>query len=73
MTQFLYDLVSYIAILAAGIPASVIIRWFFLRSSTKITKLLGPTGIDALTRIMGFTVICIGIELTVSGIKGFIQ
>ena len=58
-------------VVAVGILITVIICWFVLRSSTRITKLLGDSGIDALTRIMGFILICIGVEFTVSGIKGF--
>lgn len=58
-------------VVGVGILITVLICWFVLRSSTKITKLLGPTGIDALTRIMGFIIICIGVEFAVSGIKGF--
>ncbi|MGB2691922.1 MAG: MarC family NAAT transporter [Thermodesulfobacteriota bacterium] len=59
------------AVVGLGILITVTICWLVLRSSTRITKLLGPTGIDALTRIMGFILICIGVEFTASGIKGF--
>lgn len=61
------------AVVGVGIVLTVLICWFVLRSSTKITTFLGPTGIDAMTRIMGFIIICIGVEFAVSGIKGFIQ
>jgi len=54
-----------------GILITVLICWLVLRSSTKITTLLGTSGLDALTKIMGFVIICIGVEFTVSGIKGF--
>lgn len=67
---FLLRLSGY-GVVGLGILITVIICWFVLRSSTRITKLLGPTGIDALTRIMGFILICIGVEFTASGIKGF--
>lgn len=59
------------ALVGVGILITVIICWLVLRSSTKITKILGPSGIDALTRIMGFILICIGVEFMASGIKGF--
>ncbi|GJM14814.1 MAG: UPF0056 inner membrane protein [Thermodesulfobacteriota bacterium] len=59
------------AVVGLGILITVLICWFVLRSSTKIIKILGPTGIDALTRIMGFILICIGVEFTASGIQGF--
>jgi len=68
--SFLLRLGGY-AVVGLGILITVIICWLVLRSSTKIIKILGPTGIDALTRIMGFILICIGVEFTVSGIKGF--
>ncbi|MEK6223774.1 MAG: hypothetical protein N2A97_02780, partial [Thermodesulfobacteriales bacterium] len=68
--SFLLRLGGY-AVVGLGILITVIICWLVLRSSTKITKLLGPTGIDALTRIMGFILICIGVEFVASGIKRF--
>jgi len=68
--SFLLRLGGY-AVVGIGILATVILCWLVLRSSTKIIKILGPTGIDALTRIMGFILICIGVEFTASGIKGF--
>lgn len=68
--SFLLRLGGY-AVVGVGILVTVAICWLVLRSSTKIIKILGPTGIDALTRIMGFILICIGVEFTVSGIKGF--
>lgn len=58
-------------VVAIGILITVVICWLVLRSATKITRILGSTGIDALTRIMGFILICIGVEFAVSGIKGF--
>ena len=70
--SFLMRMAGY-AVVGIGILVTVIICWLVLRSSTKITKFLGPTGIDAMTRIMGFIIICIGVEFAVSGIKGFIQ
>lgn len=59
------------AVVGVGILMTVTICWLVLRSSTKITKLLGPTGIDALTKIMGFILICIGVEFVASGILEF--
>lgn len=59
------------AVVALGILITVMICWLVLRSSTRIIRFLGNTGIDALTRIMGFILICIGVEFVASGIKGF--
>ena len=68
--NFMLRLGGY-AVVGIGILVTVVICWFVLRSSTRIIKILGPTGIDALTRIMGFILICIGVEFAASGIKGF--
>ncbi len=54
-----------------GIFITVLICWIVLRSATKITNILGPTGIDALTRIMGFILICLGVEFMASGVNGY--
>jgi len=54
-----------------GIFITVFICYIVLKSSTKITKILGPSGIDALTRIMGFILICLGVEFMASGVNGY--
>jgi len=58
-------------VVGLGIFITVLICWIVLRSSTKIIKILGPSGIDALTRIMGFILICLGVEFMASGIRGY--
>jgi len=58
-------------VVGLGIFLTVLICWVVLRSSTKVTKILGPSGIDALTRIMGFILICLGVEFMASGIRGY--
>lgn len=58
-------------VVGLGIFITVLICWLVLRSSTKITNILGPSGIDALTRIMGFILICLGVEFMASGITGY--
>lgn len=70
--SYLMRMAGY-TVVGIGILITVVICWLVLRSSTKITRFLGPTGIDAMTRIMGFIIICIGVEFAVSGIKGFIN
>lgn len=70
-SQSLLVRISGYVVEGLGIFVTVLICWLVLRSSTKITKFLGPSGIDALTRIMGFILICIGVEFTLSGFKGF--
>jgi multiple antibiotic resistance protein len=49
-----------------------VIMWLVLRSSTRIARWLGDDGTDALTRLMGFLLICIGVQFIGSGIRTFV-
>lgn len=53
-------------ILVGTIITISILIYFILRSSELIVKALGPSGINALSRIIGFIVIAIGIEYILS-------
>lgn len=55
-------------ILIATIITISVLIYFILRSSLLIVKALGPSGINALSRIIGFIVIAIGIEYILSTI-----
>jgi multiple antibiotic resistance protein len=61
-----YSLVTF------GIGISAFICWLVLRASDKVVKFMGATGIDALTKVMGFFLICIGVEFVANGIDGFL-
>ena len=53
-------------ILTAAIMVISILIYITLRSSNLIIKALGPNGINALSRIIGFIVIAIGVEYILS-------
>ncbi|HEX5742961.1 MAG TPA: MarC family protein [Flavobacteriaceae bacterium] len=55
-------------ILVGTIITISILIYFILRSSLFIVKALGPSGINALSRVIGFIVIAIGIEYILSTI-----
>jgi len=57
---------SYIMIVILAIGLSSILIFLMLKSSHSIVKVLGASGINALSRIIGFIVIAIGIEFIVS-------
>ncbi len=42
--------------------------WCCLRSSTTLMRFLGSGGIDAISRIMGFLLVCIGVQIVIDGI-----
>jgi multiple antibiotic resistance protein len=53
---------------AAGIILVAVIAWLVLRSSIKVVHYLSETGMNVLTRLMGFILICIGIEFISTGL-----
>lgn len=56
----------YSLIVIGAIVACCILIFFMLRGSSPIVKVLGASGINALSRIVGFIVIAIGIEFIIS-------
>jgi multiple antibiotic resistance protein len=54
---------------ATGILAVVLISWFVLRGAERFHRILGATGMVALTRLMGFLMICIGVQFIINGLS----
>lgn len=52
-----------------AIIITAIISWLVLRSAGFMNRILGTNGVDSLSRIMGFLLICIGIQFVINGIK----
>ena len=46
--------------------------WLVLRGSTTVMKFLGISGIDAITRIMGFLLIAMAVQFVEIGRLGFL-
>jgi multiple antibiotic resistance protein len=59
--------IDYTAIVL-GIMIVVAVAFLTLRASGKILKFFGQTGIDALSKIMGFLLLCVGIQFLINGI-----
>ena len=55
-----------------GIFIVSVICWLVLRASTRVVDFLGTTGMNALCRIMGFLLLCVGVQFIVNGIVGII-
>jgi multiple antibiotic resistance protein len=60
---------DYIAIIA-GIVSVAVITYIVLRLSSRIVGLIGPVGVNAMTKIMGFLIMCIGVQFVVNGVLG---
>ncbi|SME93464.1 MarC family NAAT transporter [Pseudogulbenkiania subflava] len=46
--------------------------WLVLRSSTLIAEKLGRSGREVMTRLMGFLLICVGVQFIGSGVRTFL-
>jgi multiple antibiotic resistance protein len=58
---------DYVAIIG-GIVAMAILTYVVLRLAGPGTKWIGPVGVNAMTRIMGFLTMCIGVQFVVNGV-----
>ena len=54
--------------LVAAFATMALIVWVGLRLAGPMQRALGPSGIDALTRIMGFLLVCIGMQFLINAI-----
>lgn len=60
---------DYAAIIL-GIIIVAVISYVVLRLSGQIVRVIGVNGMSALTKIMGFLLLCIGIQFVVNGVLG---
>ncbi|MFC5044299.1 MarC family NAAT transporter [Aquimarina hainanensis] len=68
-----YIRVQDILIIAGAIIFTSITIYGILKSSHLIVKMLGASGINGLSRIIGFIVIAIGVEYIISAVLGIIK
>lgn len=65
--------VFHYALVGVGIAITAAISYIVLRAATKLDKILGATGMNAMARIMGFLLICMGIQFVINGVMGVID
>lgn len=61
------DLVHHVAAITVALLVAAIF-WVCMRSADRVNRFLGQAGIDAVSRIMGFLLICMGVQITINGI-----
>lgn len=49
-----------------------LVAYGVLRSAGRISNWLGPSGIESVKRVMGFLLVCIGVQFVATGVQGFI-
>jgi multiple antibiotic resistance protein len=54
-----------------GMAATLVIAFVILRAAEVMVRFLGKGGMDAMTRIFGFLLICIGMQFLLTGVGDF--
>jgi multiple antibiotic resistance protein len=55
-------------LVAIGIAITALISYIVLRAATRLDRVLGATGMNAVARLMGFLLICIGVQFVINGV-----
>ncbi len=64
-----FDVERYGAITLA-ILATALLNWLCMREAPAVLRVLGKNGMGAITRIMGFLLICIAVQMIILGSEG---
>ncbi len=68
-TSLATSALDYVALIA-GIGVVAVLSYLVLRVSGRIVRIIGPVGLNAMNRIMGFLIMCIGVQFVVNGVLG---
>jgi multiple antibiotic resistance protein len=69
LTSLATDWLDFVAI-TSGILVVAVMVFITLRLSTRLVRVLGVNGLRAMTKIMGFLILCVGVQFIVNGIIG---
>jgi multiple antibiotic resistance protein len=61
------NVLDYLAV-GVGIVLVALFAWLVLRSATRVAQFLGVTGMNVVTRLMGFILVCIGVQFVSRGL-----
>lgn len=66
---------EWVLVVAPIIVAVLLGALFYicLRSADRLVRFLGHDGIDAISRIMGFLLVCMGVQLVIDGVLEIVQ
>jgi multiple antibiotic resistance protein len=65
------EVVAYLATALAMFTACLL-ELVVLRSARRISAKMGPAGIEVMTRLMGFLLVCVGVQFIASGVRTFV-
>lgn len=66
------DRVFAFAGVIVAIIITAIISWLTLRGAVAMRRLFGVKGVNSLSRIMGFLLVCIGIQFVINGVRDLV-
>ena len=58
--------------IGVGIALTAVVCYFVLRAATRLARFLGPSGMSGMTGIMGFLLVCIGVQFVINGVMNLI-
>ena len=58
---------AYVSV-AIGIAITALISFVVLQAATPLNRILGASGMNAISRLMGFLLICIGVQFVINGV-----
>jgi multiple antibiotic resistance protein len=67
-----YVLLRHVMIVV-GIALTALVCYFVLRTATRLARFLGPSGMSGMTGIMGFLLVCIGVQFVINGVMNLID
>jgi len=59
--------------IVVGILLVALVSWLVLRASARVVGVMGATGVNAMGRIMGFLLVCVGIQFIVDGTQNILS
>ena len=58
--------------IVVGIALTALVCYFVLRGATRLARFLGPSGMSGMTGIMGFLLVCIGVQFVINGVMNLV-
>jgi multiple antibiotic resistance protein len=65
-------IVDFLGVLTA-IVIVALVSWLVLRAAEKMQQMLGVTGMIAMARLMGFLMVCIGVQFLIDGLSAILR
>ena len=60
-------------LIAIGVAIVGVISYWVLKAATRLSRVLGVAGMNAMARIMGFMLICIGVQFMINGVLDVVR